>query len=463
MAEVTLDQVPQKVQNLFNKGFAAFERGNLDYAIDLLSSCVEMEPGLLQARKFLRAAEVRKLKRNKVTPLTHVIFTIKGLPSYLAALALLKSNKPAQAVVVAEKLLRMDPLNGKFFGLFAQAATRADMPDAAIQTLEVARDHYPDDVEIINWLGELYLTVGNTRSARECFEKLCEICPNDPKAQKALKDATALDSMAADGWAQVAEKGGSYRDIIKDTKEATLLEQEAKAVKGDADTDALIASYRDRIKAEPAHMNHYLALAKLYSQKAMFDEAGAALKKAIAISPGDPELANMLTAVRIQQYDYEISQLKNARNTAAAAAKETEKLQFMADDLQERVNRYPNDLKLRYEWGVMLFDHDYVNESIQHFQLSQKSPKHRVKSLYYLALCFKHKKQFDLALTQLEKAASEIPLMNDTKKDILYELGDVSYAMGDTQKAALYYKQIYEVDIGYKDIAAKIEHAYVSG
>ena len=60
MAEVTLDEVTRNVRDLFNKGFGTFERGNLDYAIDMLFACVEIEPGFLQARKFLRAAEVQR-------------------------------------------------------------------------------------------------------------------------------------------------------------------------------------------------------------------------------------------------------------------------------------------------------------------------------------------------------------------------------------------------------------------
>ena len=44
MAELTLEEAPQKLKDLFNKGFGALERGNLDYAIDLLFSCVQEEP-----------------------------------------------------------------------------------------------------------------------------------------------------------------------------------------------------------------------------------------------------------------------------------------------------------------------------------------------------------------------------------------------------------------------------------
>jgi len=67
-----------------------------------------------------------------------------------------------------------------------------------------------------------------------------------------------------------------------------------------------------------------------------------------------------------------------------------------------------------------------------------------------------------IAAEQLEKAASELHSMDETKKDILYELGLLNEAMGRTEKAHDFFKQIYAVDIGYKEVAQKIEKTYKS-
>ncbi len=51
--------------------------------------------------------------------------------------------------------------------------------------------------------------------------------------------------------------------------------------------------------------------------------------------------------------------------------------------------------------------------------------------------------------------------MNALKKDIYYELGGILESSGQVREAVnRYYKEIYQADIGYKDIAAKIEAAY---
>lgn len=463
MAEVQLEDVPQPVRDLFNRGFAAFERGNLDYAIHLLSQCLVKEPGLLQARRFLRAAELRRRKDSGGNVVTRLVSTLTSLPVYLKAMGQVKAGKPDQALIAAEELLKIDPMKRAFIRIFVEAAARANLPEAAIQTLEVARDRYPGDIRILNWLGTLYQKVGRTRAARECFESLSELTPNDPDAMKALKDAMALDSMNTDGWQESSDAGGSFRDMIRDTAEAELLEKEAKAVRSEKDIDALIEDVSSRMEAEPANMNYYRSLGRLYAQKMMFGEAVAILEKGKEVNPSDPEIDNSLNAIRTQAFDHRIADLRTAGDTDGAAAVEAEKKAFAFENLKERVRRYPNDLRLRYDWGMMLYEHSRLNEAIQQFQLSQKNPKFRVRSFYYLAMCFQAKEQYDMALDQLTRAAGEIVTMDDMKKEITYRMGEVAEAMGDEVAAAGYYKAIYQVDIGYKDVANKIERAYRHG
>jgi tetratricopeptide (TPR) repeat protein len=165
----------------------------------------------------------------------------------------------------------------------------------------------------------------------------------------------------------------------------------------------------------------------------------------------------------MKEFDFRAQQLRESGDEEAAAAVEHERLQFEFDDLQDRVERYPNDLVLRYDWGRMLYDNDYVNESIQQFQLAQRNPKNRVLALYYLGLCFKAKKQYDLALDQLSTASSELLIMDGNKKNVLYELGQVSELMGDSPKAAEFYKEIYQSDISFRDVSQKIEELYSAG
>jgi len=66
----------------------------------------------------------------------------------------------------------------------------------------------------------------------------------------------------------------------------------------------------------------------------------------------------------------------------------------------------------------------------------------------------------DLAAKQLEEAAREILSMDPMKKEITYNLGLVHEEMGDAGKSIACMKQIYEVDYGYRDVAARVESSY---
>lgn len=456
MPEVKLEETPRKVRELFDKGFAAMERGNLDYAMDMFTAGLDLEPRLLQARQFLRAAALKKFKQKKSGSFTHTLASIKGMGSTLCIQSTIKKN-PQEALRKVEKLLRTDPLNTWFIKLLDQAAIAAELPEVAIQTLELASEHYPHDVSILQRLGERYMEVHETRKGRACYEKIAQLNPNDPKAIKAFKDAAALDTMHKGGWKDAA----SFHDVIKDTKEAELLEQQAKAVKTAKDIDALIVEAKTKIEREPENVNYKRALADLYARDERFEEALVVLEEAQRVTGGgDPHIDRAMSAIQIKRFDWEIERLRQVGDQAGLNARKTEKDAYLLKTAATRVEQYPNDLLFKYDYGVLLFEHAKLTEAIHQFQQSQRNPQRRTQSLYYLGRCFKQKNQLDIAAEQLEKAAAEIPSLNDAKKDIFYELGEIQFAMGNREKAIAYLKEIYAVDIGYKDVAEKIEQGY---
>ncbi len=456
MAEVQLDDVSRRLRDTFEKGFAAFERSNLDYAISMFEAVVEQEPRLLKARKYLRAAEVRKFLDAGSGKSKHVSALLGNLPGLMKAKMLLK-KKPEQALAVMEKLLKADPLQEQFIDLFAQAAVGAGLPEAAIQTLEVAREYDPENILLLRRLAQLYRDMGKTHEARLCYEVVARIKPNDPVSIKNYKDSIALDTMKKGGW----ESATSHRELIKDKNEAASLETDNKAVKSEADLDSLITEFRQRIEREPENINYRRVLAEHCARAKRYDEALAVLREAQRVTGrADPQVDRAISSITIQQFEMAIEKAQAAGDTAAATASETARADFIFANTKDLVTRYPNDLQFRYDLAVLFYERGMIMEAIEELQLAQRNPQRRTRALYYLALCFKSKQQYDIALEQLEKAAEELSLMDDTKKDIVYEMGLLLDAMGKTDKAVERFKEIYGVDIRYKDVAQRIEQAY---
>ncbi len=457
MEEVTLEQVPRKIRELYEKAMSAIERGNAGYGLDMLKQVMALEPRFLQARKSLRVAQVKLALAAKPTAMTHQLSSLKGMFTLMSAQGKLKKD-PQAALAGAEKLMELDPLNMSFLKFLAQAAEAAEIPEVAVHTLEIARPYYAKDVEFLRLLARLYIAVNQPAGARDCYAAVADLRPNDQLAIKNLKDAAALDTMKAGGWEDTTS---DFRAKLKDKKEAILLEQQAKSVKGEADVDSLIAARKIDIQREPQNMNFRRALADLYVRAERFDDALKALEDAVqAAGRTDPQIERTRSLIQAKRFDAAIAAAKAAGDEATAAAQEAAKANFLYEDALTMVQRYPNDLQFRYELGYQYYLRGQFNEAIEEFQLAQRNPQRRTLALYYLALCFSRKGQLDIAFEQLQKAASELTLMDETKKDIVYQMGVLAEQMGRPDEANGYFKEIYSVDIKYRDIAQRIEAAY---
>jgi TolA-binding protein len=264
--------------------------------------------------------------------------------------------------------------------------------------------------------------------------------------------------MKVGGWEDTKT---DFRKKLKDSKEAILLEQQSKSVKGDADVDSLIAQRLKDIEREPQNMNFRRALADLYVRAERFDEALQALADATqAAGRSDPQIERTASQIKVKKFDVAITAAKEAGDAAAAEAVEKQRAEFLYNDAVDMVKRYPNDLQFRYELGYQYYLRQQYNEAIEEFQLAQRNPQRRTRALYHLALCFTAKNQLDIAFEQLQKAASELTLMDETKKDVVYEMGVLAEKMGRTQEAIAFFKEIYGVDIKFRDISQRIEAAY---
>jgi len=107
-----------------------------------------------------------------------------------------------------------------------------------------------------------------------------------------------------------------------------------------------------------------------------------------------------------------------------------------------------------------LLEGNQVDAAIAQFQQAQKGPPVRIASLVGLGRCFKAKKLYDLAVAQLNTAKNDLSSMDDTKKDVIYELGVCFELMGKPDRAIEEFKIIYSEDIGFRDVADKINAFY---
>jgi len=430
-------------------------------AIELLYQCIEIDPGNIRARKFLRMASLQRYTKKKPNAFSAGLAELGGMGASMKAASALKAGKHAEAIVAAEKALLAAPLSIKYETLAAQCCAAAGYHDSAALILETGLQVDMQNEAIMKALIDAYSNSGEWKKAREILVVLVNKHPQDGALVARLKDVEARMTMD-EGWNDVAksdEKEG-YRKLIKNKDEAAKLDMANKAVAAGDDAEALIEEQKAKIAKEPKNLNYYKGLARIYQQLKRYDDAVGILEKARELNPADPELDRHLTMAKTQSYDARIEALQAAGDAEGAQNLSDERNQFVFDDLVSRVERYPNDLHLRYELGQQYLMYEAYDDAIQQFQLSQRAPKERTASLYGLASCFRRKGQRDMAVMQLETALDQLQVMDDMKKAVLFDLGEIAEENGDVDRAFQLYKEVYGADIAYKDIDEKMQRIY---
>jgi tetratricopeptide (TPR) repeat protein len=443
----------QKAQNFTNRGRQALETGHYELAVDMLMEAISAAPDVLETRKLLRAAQIANFKKNGKAgfsaKLTYMMQRQK-------IMALVKKGEGAAAMAEAEKLLSLNPLDADNIEAAVKAAEAAGKADHAAVTIEAAYECSNRDPALLERVATYYTMAKRYDKARDAYQKLSAMKPGDQRIMQLLKNSEAQATMNS-GWVETAGKKGGFQNLIANKEQAKKLDQANKAVITGDDAEALIQEKLQQIEREPKNMNFRRALARLYIQGKRFAEAIQCLEAAIeAAGAMDPELDRMLSQTYVNYYDQQIEALRAEGRGEEADNLESDKNQFVFDNLFARVERYPNDLHLRYELGVKCFEYEYYDDALTHLQLAQKSPKDRLWALYYLALCFLMKGQTDMAVMQLETARDSLPTMDDLKKKVVYQLGLCAEEAGELEKAYQYYKDVYSTDVGFEDLSDRM-------
>ncbi|MEI6081703.1 MAG: tetratricopeptide repeat protein [Verrucomicrobiota bacterium] len=470
------DLSPQQKQSWL-KAVSAMEQKNFPYVIQICQGLLQSIPEFLDGRKLARKAAIEKSKTIK-----------KGFLSGLgggSSMALMKAGgfKRKDDLVallsLLEEILADDPFNAQANTFLQEAALKWDPPmkELAFFAFETTLEGNPKDKVQLNRYASFCMERDENGKPRdpsravELYNKLLAINPNDMLAMKGSKDASASQSVQQGGW----EVADSYRDLIKNKEEAVSLEQQSRVVKSDEMIDSQIAELSAAVQAEPQSVDKSRKIAELYEQKGDLENSLEWYRYVLGLSGGaDTTISRKISDLQLHQIDDAFT----AREEYLAASpddpeapryrEEMEELRkqrasFVLAEARERVDRNPTDLIAHFDLGVALMDDGEPQDAIGHFQRARMNPSIRLKAMGKLGQCYVARNMNDLAAKTLSDAVTELVGMDSVKKDLLYNLGTVYKSMGDQEKAVECFKQIYEVDYGYRDVAQLVESSYGQG
>jgi tetratricopeptide (TPR) repeat protein len=461
MAEKSLNELPRDLRELHQKGTVALQRQNYDYAVAIFTQILQREPGCLEARQALRAAQIKKAGGGAGF-FKKVLGGASNQP-LIAKAQMVKSSKPLEALQIAEQILAGDPGSASGNRIIAEAALAAGLPKTACFALEMLLKNSPDDYELSMQYGEALAAAGQVTKAEQVYQDLMAVHPTRGEIAAALKNLSARKTLSEQGYEKLAGGTGSYRDALKDKAGSVAIEQENRQVKNEDVADRLIAEYEARVVQEPGNFKLLRNIAELYAQKRNFDKSLEYYARLQASEAGnDPSLERAVADTTLRRFDHLLGQLdaNDPAQAEQAARLRAERTDFHLTECQRRAEKYPTDLQIRFDLAQLYFQAGKLSESIQEFQKAQAHPHRRLQAMSGLGQCFAARNMNDMAARKFQEALKEKPTFDDEKKELLYQLGLVLDKMGKKEEAIEQFKQIYEVDIGYKDVGARVEAFY---
>lgn len=467
------DLSPQQKQSWL-KAVSAMEQKNYPYVIQICQGLLQSLPDFLDGRKLARKAAIEKSKTVKKG-----FFSGLGGGSSMAlmkASGLKRKDDLVALLPMLEEILADDPFNAQANILLQETALKWNPPmkELAFFAFETIIEGNPKDKDQLNRYASFCMEKDENGRPRDparavdLYNKLLAINPNDMVAMKGSKDASAAQSVQQGGW----EEADSYRDLIKNKEEAVSLEQQSRVVKSEEMIDSQIAELSAAVQAEPQSVDKSRKVAELYEQKGDLDNSLEWYRYVLGLSGGaDPTIARKISDLQLRQIDAAFT----AREEYLAASpddpeapryrEEMEELRkqraaFVLAEARERVDRNPTDLLAHFDLGVALMDAGEPQDAIGHFQRARSNPSVRLKAMGKLGQCYVARNMNDLAAKTFSDAVAELVGMDSVKKDLLYNLGTVYESMEKKPEALDCFKQIYEVDYGYRDVATKVESSY---
>ena len=436
---------------------------NPDYVIDICFTVLNKYPNCTEVRKILRQAQYKKY--GKGSPVAKISGAVKaGLLSFKAG-SMIKKGQALELLNQAEALLSECPDNPVAVSVLIKAAEALDYK-GIISTGYLALVQYnPSEANLIA-LANSYIKNKQPDEAMQVCETILNKNRANGEAQAIARTASVMKTMNKGKW----EEEGSARDKVKDAKAQLERERQTSSVNDEETMAKFAEDLKAKIAEDEQNINLYRELVGYLRNLRRYSEAleYVRLARKQPLGAGDTTFEKYEKDFMILEIEQSIEQLQkqvdeNPQDEQLQKQLEQAKLQeheIKLNNAKEMVERYPNDFNYRYVLGSLYLEDGVLDEAIKQLQISQRNPKVRLQSLLGLGRAFFRGGKYDLAVEQLLTAKTESKIMNDSKKEIIYELASSYEKMGKSDLAFAEYKEIYTADASYKDVSAKVDYYY---
>lgn len=453
----SLKDVSTNLRTQLQKGQSELNKNNIKYAIELLKFVVQREPGFTEAREALRTAE--RNYSDKLGGLKKFLGQLKS-GKYLVKAKSSMAKNPKAALSDIEEALAINLYSSAALNALADAAKVAEAYFIAIEALEIVNEIEPSNEANLNRLCELYEKVQDGNNVLKIRQKLADLHPDSLELQAKVREAAALATMTST-WNKDADKGAT----IQKRENADPKSAGDKIIRLEEDILAEIAVAEEKIAAkapEADSIDYRRKLTEYYMRLEQYEKALEHYNWIVEkMGTLDPAIDKAIEKANVGIATKNLEAMRAAGCSEEDIREQEEEIyNYKLNRYEDRVRLYPNDLQLRFELAEIYWQGKRIDEALEQFQLAQRHPQKRVFAIVYMGRCFQEKGQYDMAVEQYLSALKDMLSADEQKLETLYSLGLTYDAMGKKEDAFACFKQIYSIDITFRDVKDRVAANY---
>lgn len=438
----------------------AIERRNWPLALEIGEECMDVAPAEVELYRLYCDAAKRKAKESDKKSL----FGSIGIGGF--------SKDPLKLLINAMKKVAGSP-DAKTLAAAGDAArnvykagTKA-MIEPAIYLYEEMTATGLFNADVLWNLSHLYFDrfqdkkdLASLDLALKTLGKLEAAMPSHPEAGRTLKNWDARKSMEL---RNAKGSGEDYRSQLSSSDKANRAEVMNKMLRTADDAREVLKYVDEDLVEEPGKKDLWMKkaethrrLAELANDVEQYAKAREALEKAQEIDTFDFSIVIKLGDVIIDEHKNYIRSLEAAGHDATEAKQNL--LQIEVDEYKKRSDRQPTEMSHKFNLGARLLQLGQIEAAASEFQRTVADPRYRLKSYKFLGFCFGKKNMVDLAVKNYTAYLDTTEdAVSDEAKEVRYLRARQQEAAGRTAEAMADLSSLVEMDLSYKDCAARLE------
>jgi len=450
---------PQQIKiaaDCWRKGNEAIPKENWDFAIAMYTTSVKLVPDNLNYRQNLRFTEYKKYDMN----MKGAAMASMKLMGPRGRIKKCRMSKDWKGVAeAAEDGLAVNPWDPQLGADLGDALKELGYQEVAKFAYEESLKVDPNNIAVNRNLALLYEERSEYAEAIKCWQRILKVEPTNGEARSKITALAARTVMDRGGY----EGAESTRNVMADHEIARRLGTGKTA---DGPGMSVEADLQRAIRKDPANKDNYTKLADYYKREGKLEDAEEQLQKALDVSGNDISIREMLEDVQLELMQRTIGITKEQARNAPTDADLKKRSAELANELTKRkmeifagrVDRYPNDMRMKFELGVQYMTVRKWQLAIPLFQQARSDPRLKGESLIRLGKCFGYDGKAPLAIRQFEAAMPEIKFDDkpDVYKDLYFTAGRLYEEMKNPKAAEEAYQKVLEVDYNYKDTVARL-------